>query len=77
MVSGEQYDVTRNDDPDVAAPLFQVAHAKGLIEFMTLALDAGFTAIELSNGHEAYGVNLSDLIAECHVHCVDNDVQLI
>ena len=75
VVRGEQYDVTRDNDPDVAAPLFQEVHAKALIDFMTLALDAGFAAIELSNGHEAYDVEITDLIAECYGYCADREVQ--
>lgn len=71
VVSGEHYDVTRNNAPEVAAPLFQQAHAEALVEFMTLALGAGFSNIELANGHEAYEAEIVDLMAECQAFFAD------
>ena len=64
MVSGVDFDVTYND-PDVASPLFQQVHGADLISFCLLALDAGFTNIELANGHVSWEGSISDLIDEC------------
>ena len=46
LVSGDDYDVTGDGVGDVA-PLFQAVHAAGLAELCELALQAGFTVIEL------------------------------
>lgn len=75
VVSGEDYDVTRSNDPAVAAPLFQQVHAKQLLDFMALALDAGFSIIELTNGHEAYDAEIMDLVAECQTYGAGTEVQ--
>ena len=64
LVSGPDFDVTLND-PMVAAPLFQKVHSAQLIEFCELALAAGFTDIELSNGYEPWEGTIEELIQQC------------
>lgn len=66
VVSGENYDVNTDNPPEVAAPLFQAAHARELIRFAEIASAAGFTAIHLANGHDAWEDAISELIRQCH-----------
>lgn len=65
LVSGDDYDVTTENDPDVAAPLFQAVHALGLIEFSRVAMAAGFELIELTNGHDVWAGEIQQLIDMC------------
>lgn len=65
VVSGDDYDIHINDAPGVAAPLFQAVQAHELIRFAQVASDAGFTAIYMANGHDAWEGAISDLISEC------------
>lgn len=64
MVSGVDFDVTY-DEPEVALPLFQKVHGADLISFCLLALDAGFSNIELSNGYVPWEGTIEELIEEC------------
>jgi 2-keto-3-deoxy-6-phosphogluconate aldolase len=64
LVSGDDYDVTGDGVGDVA-PLFQAVHAAGLAELCELALQAGFTVIELTNGYDAWEGEIDDLADEC------------
>lgn len=68
LVSGEDYDVTQENDVTVAAPHFQAVHSSELISFAELALSAGFTTIELTNGYAAWEGGISHLIADCNSH---------
>ena len=64
LVSGPDFDVTYND-PGVAAPLFQAVHSAGLIRFAELALEAGFSNIELTNGYRPWEGTIEELIDQC------------
>lgn len=65
LVNGDDYDVTREDVPEVEEPLFQEVHPAGLMAFAELAVSAGFSLIELSNGYQAWQGRLDELIDRC------------
>lgn len=67
LVSGPDFDVSYND-PAVAAPLFQKVHSADLIKFCELALAAGFSTIELTNGYVPWEGSVEDLIEVCRAH---------
>ncbi len=64
LVRGPDFDVTYNE-PEVAAPLFQKVHAADLIQFAELALAAGFSNIELTNGYMPWEGTIEELIDQC------------
>jgi hypothetical protein len=65
VVSGENFDIATDNPPEVAFPLFQAVHAVELIRFARLALAAGFSVIDLSNGHDSWEGDINDLISGC------------
>ncbi|WP_426051974.1 hypothetical protein [Brevundimonas sp. SL161] len=71
LVSGPDFDVTDND-PEVAAPLFQKVHSAELIEFCEMALAAGFSTIDLTNGYMPLEVTIEELIDQCRVLAAGN-----
>ena len=65
LVNGDEYDVTREDCPEVEGPLFQQSHPDGLIALVELAVSAGFSLVELTNGYHAWVGTPDDLIGQC------------
>lgn len=65
LVDGDEYHVTREDVPEVEEPLFQECHPEGLIAFIELAVEAGFSRFELTNGLHAWEGTPQDMIDQC------------
>ncbi len=64
LVSGPDFDVVPVDS-EFAGRLFQGVHSADLIEFAKLALGAGFTVIDLTNGYMSWEGTIQDLIELC------------
>lgn len=64
LVRGPDFDVVQ-DDSEFAGPLFQSVHSAELIEFAGLALRAGFTTIDLTNGYMSWEGAIRELIEQC------------
>lgn len=63
LVNGDDFDVT-DDGVHEPAPLFQDVHASGLAHLAGLAMSAGFTEIEITNGYDATEQSIQELLDE-------------